>query len=408
MAIWNEHLIPNQEDLEESYKVLDNGGGIHSTVDGLIRTAWEDKPPAQNCFTIISLSKSYGMTFDEVATLFNRHVFFQKKSEEAEYHRGRLLKMKKSSEDILNDPDYVSEQHKLFHHQNNDANTPPNYRTGDWKQPSILSQSYRKGITYEVEPSTLDSFKQEMRWKIYASYKEQPVGKFTTTGLKTLEKTFHPKTAPNFKQVLLDDYMVMQKQLGIPYEEEAVQKLFGDSGIRHIWHMYGLLASQVLTKTKAFWTISHMTEFHDYKNDNGISLVDDVEFFVFMSCTKRLMQVAKDKNKIFALLIFLYEEFANDKGWDTAWSNYFSMHGMVSEMKPMRFADRLMNSQDYLSANALTIRDANYEWNTIYRAKELLATDGRTTFDNHIEGTYFVSPYSNNILTLEPNLGFPL
>jgi len=49
-----------------------------------------------------------------------------------------------------------------------------------------------------------------------------------------------------------------------------------------------------------------------------------------------------------------------------------------------------MNSQDYLTAQGLTIRDANYEWNTIYRAKEYLATDGLTTFDNHIEKKYFV------------------
>ena len=400
MAIWNEHLIPNQEDLEESYKVLDNGGDIHSTVDGLIRTGWEDRLPAMNCFTIISLSKAYGMTFDEVTALFNRHVFFQKNSKEAEHHRERLLSMKKQSEEILNDPDYVSEHQKLFHHNehNWDDNIPPNYRTGNF--------SKKDAVTYEVEKSTYKSFMQEMTWKICADFTEAETGQFTTTGLKTIEKTFHPKTAPNFKQVLLDDYMVMQKQLGIPFEEEGVQKLFGDSGVKHIWHIYGLLACQIVPKTMPFWTIKHMADLHDFKGKNGISLIDDVEFFVFMSCTNRLMQVAKDKNKIFALLIFLYEEYANDKDWVTTWSAYFSMDGMMSEMKPMRFAERLMYSQHYLIAQGLTIRDANYRWNNIYRAKEWLATDGRTTFDNYIEELYFVAPYSQDKLTLAPNLKF--
>jgi hypothetical protein len=200
--------------------------------------------------------------------------------------------------------------------------------------------------------------------------------------------------------------MVMQKQLGIPFEEEGVQKLFGDSGVKHIWHIYGLLACQIVPKTMPFWTIKHMADLHDFKGKNGISLIDDVEFFVFMSCTNRLMQVAKDKNKIFALLIFLYEEYANDKDWVTTWSAYFSMDGMMSEMKPMRFAERLMYSQHYLIAQGLTIRDANYRWNNIYRAKEWLATDGRTTFDNYIEELYFVAPYSQDKLTLAPNLKF--
>ena len=232
---------------------------------------------------------------------------------------------------------------------------------------------------------------------------EEPTGKFTTTGLKTLEKTFHPKTAPNFKQVLLDDYMDMQKQLGIPFEEEGVHKLFGDSGIKHIWHMYGLLACQILTKTIPYWTIKHMADLHDFKNENGNSFIDDVEFFVFMSCTRRLMQIAADKNKIFALLIFLYEEYANDNDWVTTWSGYFSMNGMVSEMKPMRFADRLMYSQDYLTTQGFTIRNSNYEWNTIYRAKEYLASQsldpgsaGMVTFDNYIQELYFMPPYSDD------------
>jgi len=405
MAIWNEHLKPSEEDLKESYKVLDNGGGIHSNVDGLIRTGWEDKLPAQNCFTIISLSKSYGMTFDEVSALFNRHYFFQKTGALLKEHRERLLKMKKSSEDILNDPDYVSEHDKLMHHnEHNWDNVPPNYRTGDWEKP-IIRKHTAKGVIYEVEHSTKLSFIQEMSWKIYSSYEEEPTGKFTTAGLKALEKTFHPKTAPNFKQVLLDDYMDMQKQLGIPFEEEGVHKLFGDSGIKHIWHMYGLLACQILTKTIPLWTIKHMADLHDFKNENGNSFIDDVEFFVFMSCTRRLMQVAKDKNKIFALLVFLYEEYANDIDWVTTWSGYFSMNGMVSEMKPMRFADRLMYSQDYLTTQGFTIRNSNYEWNTIYRAKEYLASQsldpgsaGMVTFDNYIQELYFMPPYSDDMM----------
>ena len=363
----NEHFRPSQEDLDESHKVID---GIelrsqpHVVVDALIRTSWEDKSPAQNCYSIIILTKTLDMTFDEVITLVNHHVFFQRNSKEAELHRERLLDMKKQSEDLLDAPDYVSVHERFIQESNELENTPP-----------ILMEHY-----YD-----------EMHFKIFADYEEVAFNNFTTTGFKALEKTFHPLTAPNFKKELIDDYMKMQRELKIPFEEEGVHKLFGDSGIKHIWHMYGLLAAQTLTKTDPFWTIDSMGEWHDATKKWGAkSLLDDTEFFVFMSSTRRLMQVKEDHNKIFTLLIFVYEEYANDKDWLTTWDFYYSLEGFPDELKPSKFADRMMQVKSYVGSKGFTIRNRNYDWNIIYCAKEYLATKGLTSFDNYIEEKYFL------------------
>jgi len=377
MAHHNEHTKPNKADLDEAYGLLDAvelKDSPHCTVDGIIRTMWADQTPVRNCYLVTIISRILEITFDEAITLVNRHVFFQKNSKELEEHKARLRKMKQSADDILNNPSYLSVQER-FLREETEKKTPPNYRN-DWT------------------PLTMEDFHTEMDLQAIANFKEIPLNNFTTTGFKALEKTLHPQTAPNFKKVLIDDYMVMQKQLGIPFEEDAVQKLFGDSGVKHIWHTYGLLACQILPKTDPNWTIDSMGAFHDATREYEPtkSVIDDAEFFLFMSCTRRLTQITDDLNKIFTLLIFLYEEYANDKDWVTTWDFYYSLEKKLDELKPSEFADRMMSGLNKKYYKAWDVRHRNYDWNTIYRAKEWLATDGRTTFDNYIEELYFAAP----------------
>jgi len=275
------------------YRAFNSG---YWQIDQHIRTRWGLQTKAQNCsdITFIVDDSDGDLSFDDVIKVFNQHVFFQPRKEEAVKHIQMVRDVQENAKKELD------------------------RRNG-------IGSSFKRWSMVKQSQSALEFSWEEMELEFIAKEKSYNPN-FSTTGFKAIERTFHPVTAPNFKQILSEDYVKMQKELGIPAEEEGIMKMFKDVGTKNIWHTYGLLASQLFHKEDKDWTVENMGWFHSAtRMAEPISVKDDNEFYSFISATKRLNEVSEDKEKLFSLLIYLYEEFANDKEWSQIWDEYLDL-----------------------------------------------------------------------------------
>ena len=172
---------------------------------------------------------------------------------------------------------------------------------------------------------------------------------FSTSGFTKLVKAIRPLQAPALRQAIYEDYLFMQKELNIPSDEEALEKIFigrhSGGATKDTFHIYGMLASQYMEKENPeVWNKQKMGYFHfQTMRTEPKSMVDDTEFFIFASATNRLRDIGIDQDKLFSLLIFLFEEFANDKEWYERWNQYVDLDDTpYDEFKAGHFACHLL------------------------------------------------------------------
>ena len=215
---------------------------IYSKLDEYIRLEWGRMSPPMNILRLKEFERQFRIPFAELVEMVNRHSFFQLTKGEAEPHI-RLVSTLRAN---------AKEEHDRM------------------KKPSILRR-------LSIEQEVVD--KMDL-WSMLQAKEYKP--QFNTKGFIALEKTLHPKTAPSFKELLVRDYMEMQKEAGIPHNEEVVRKIWDQGGIKHMWHLYGMLA----------FYLEDETRIDDFKN--VMEPDPDQEYMAFISAYDRLKSVKYD------------------------------------------------------------------------------------------------------------------
>lgn len=99
----------------------------------------------------------------------------------------------------------------------------------------------------------------------------------------------------NVQQELIDDYIAMMKEARLPIidEEKIHHMVTKGSSISQFWHIYGAMAFLLSRKDTEYFS----------------------EQISFSCALDRYKKVTNDEDKVFNLLSYLCDEFANDKNW---------------------------------------------------------------------------------------------
>ena len=166
---------------------------IYSRLDEYIRLEWGRMSSPMNILRLKEFEKQFRIPFAELVEMVNKHDFFNPRTE-ADVHIKFVSGLRANAK---------REHDKM-------------------KKPSILRR-------LSIEQEVVDMMDL---WSMLQAKEYKP--QFNTKGFIALEKTLHPKTAPSFKELLVRDYMEMQKEAGIPYNEEIVRQIWDQGGIKHM------------------------------------------------------------------------------------------------------------------------------------------------------------------------------
>jgi len=320
---------------------------LHYRLHDYIYTSWGIHTASMNCHALLMFADEFAMNFKDILELVNKHEDF--------HLTEKQLAQKKQEQDLELNRILDEEKKKL-----DGWGYRFRKRFNEWARNNWYFRL--KGIR-EMPPTVLRTKNDIWIDKTIESinkgthHLQTPhVAEYNTLKFNELQKTLHPKTAPKLKEILIQDYFELQKELGIPFEDESstsghkpnqgvIRKQLEVGGIAHIWHNYGLLASKHIHKSDADWTAEEVYAYGGagFHTDG----TEEEEYFIFVSALKRLKNITNDDVKVFTLLIHLYQEFSNDEEWKNRWDAFCGLEPefVYERFAPGFFAQRLLTNE---------------------------------------------------------------
>ena len=166
-------------------------------------------------------------------------------------------------------------------------------------------------------------------------------GVYSVVGFTALRKRLNVLGPPKVKSYIIDDILLMHKEIQSPLGDKetlnpyvpklsTLKNMFEqEGGLKEIWYIYGSLASSI----------------NYFNNEKPIMEPDnDLEVNIFMSAMDRAAKLM-DREQLYNLLIYLYDEYSNDQEWVKKWEKY-SKPGEAVFGKNFKFAeDRTRDSK---------------------------------------------------------------
>ena len=118
------------------------------------------------------------------------------------------------------------------------------YGSDQWKV-KILESQMKEGRKFYDILSLLDKHKYFVVKKKYSNY-EGDIFPYSIKGFGALHRKMSPRGTPEIKQLLIQDYLKLQGELGLPLAilpTNPTEQMFAAAGIEYLFHIYGSLAS---------------------------------------------------------------------------------------------------------------------------------------------------------------------
>ena len=280
----------------------------------------------------------------------------------------------------------------------------------------------RKDINVDNEIMRLEQERRPLKFNLLGmnmyTNKDPYVHEHNTTGFNEIYKTLFPAQAPHVKEAIIDDYLKMSLELGVPMESpslktaktKAVVEKGGKAepetnqlqqdvlkkqlyehggGVAHIWHQYGLLASQWLESENKNWKEEEDEENHPFESYTEVlkkyDAKDKAEYWMVIAGVKRLEKTLDDEVKIFSLLIHLYYEFSKNPEWCERWNKFVEMDEIPDQFKPGHFAQAVLRRDYYRGESHYKL----WRNDRCLRLLEGFKSHGSDDFESYIENTYF-------------------
>ena len=207
-----------------------------------------------------------------------------------------------------------------------------------FKTETLMKKEFKKTRDEELDQIIKENDENSDLAKSAHRMKEEGYkGVYSIVGFHALEKKLRVIGPPKVKKQIIDDFLLMHKEIKSPISDEqalnnhvpslrVLREMFQEGAIKEIWYMYGALAS----------SINH------FNNKKVIEPDDDLEVNIFLSALDRAADLMT-REQTYTLLMYLYDEYSNDQEWSKKWKKYAKTRVDQNVSENVRFAEDRTN-----------------------------------------------------------------